>query len=83
MIMRKFIVNKSEYYEPRDMHPENERPDRSRPLVTLKTVQDPLTGERSMRSEVLLEGRRALVIIHGQERYRLQCTRTGKLILTK
>ncbi len=34
-------------------------------------------------SHDLLAGRRVLVIRHGAEEYRLQITRSGKLILTK
>ncbi|HWB50558.1 MAG TPA: hemin uptake protein HemP [Stellaceae bacterium] len=40
---------------------------------------EPLT----VSSEVLLAGRRELVIQHGSERYRLLLTRSNKLILTK
>jgi len=65
------------------MHPENDHQERSSLLAMIETAQDPMTGSRCVRSEDLLSGRRELVIIHGQERYRLQCTRTGKLILTK
>jgi hemin uptake protein HemP len=35
------------------------------------------------RSEDLLQGRRELVIRHGDEQYRLRLTRMNKLILTK
>lgn len=65
------------------MLPENDRQKRFPLLAMIETAQDPMTGSRCVRSEDLLNGRRDLVIIHGQQRYRLQCTRTGKLILTK
>lgn len=35
------------------------------------------------RSEDLLQGRRELLIRHGEEQYRLRLTRMNKLILTK
>ena len=35
------------------------------------------------RSEDLLQGRRELLIRHGDEQYRLRLTRMNKLILTK
>lgn len=35
------------------------------------------------RSEDLLQGRRELLIRHGDEQYRLRVTRMNKLILTK
>ncbi len=34
-------------------------------------------------SQALLRGAREVEILHGQERYRLRHTSTGKLILTK
>lgn len=36
-----------------------------------------------LRSEVLLQGKREILIVHCQEVYRLRLTRNGKLILTK
>jgi hemin uptake protein HemP len=36
-----------------------------------------------LRSEDLLQGRREVLIIHGDEVYRLLCTRNNKLILQK
>ncbi|MGE5195434.1 MAG: hemin uptake protein HemP [Deltaproteobacteria bacterium] len=36
-----------------------------------------------VRSEDLLGGQREILIIHGQEVYRLRLTRNGKLILMK
>ncbi|MHB8970043.1 MAG: hemin uptake protein HemP [Pirellulaceae bacterium] len=38
---------------------------------------------RVVRSEDLLHGHRELMIVHGQEVYRLFCTRNNKLILQK
>ena len=38
---------------------------------------------RIVASEVLLAGRRTLLIRHGEELYRLQLTSNGKLLLTK
>ncbi len=40
-------------------------------------------GTPVVSSRDLLNGRRTLVIRHGCEGYRLQLTRSGKLILTK
>jgi hemin uptake protein HemP len=37
----------------------------------------------ALPSEVLLQGRRLVEIVHNGEVYRLQATRLGKLILTK
>ena len=36
-----------------------------------------------LRSEDLLQGRREVMIVHGNEVYRLLCTRNNKLILQK
>jgi hemin uptake protein HemP len=36
-----------------------------------------------LRSEDLLQGRREVLIVHGDQVYRLLCTRNGKLILQK
>lgn len=38
---------------------------------------------RSLQSEWILEGEREVLIVHGDQQYRLQVTRAGKLILTK
>ena len=38
---------------------------------------------RILRSEDLLAGEKEIVILHGDEAYRLRCTRSGKLILQK
>ncbi len=37
----------------------------------------------ALDSAALLAGRTEVQIIHGEEVYRLRCTRAGKLILTK
>lgn len=34
-------------------------------------------------SDALFGGAREVVIVHGEERYRLRCTRSGKLLLNK
>ena len=44
---------------------------------------DSVGGERLVRSAELFGGERQVVIEHEGERYRLQCTSKGKLILTK
>jgi hemin uptake protein HemP len=42
------------------------------------------TGEvRSVTSDELLRGQRAIVILHRHKEYRLQVTAAGKLLLTK
>ncbi len=38
---------------------------------------------RSLQSEWILEGEKEVRIVHGDQEYRLQVTRAGKLILTK
>lgn len=38
---------------------------------------------RKLQSEWLFEGEKELLIAHGDQVYRLQVTRAGKLILTK
>ena len=38
---------------------------------------------RILRSEDLLAGEKEVLILHGDEAYRLRCTRSGKLILQK
>jgi len=40
-------------------------------------------GELIMLSRDLFQGRREVVILHGDEKYRLRITRQDKLILTK
>ena len=41
------------------------------------------TGERSVKSDALLQGRSHVAIVHNGETYQLRATRLGKLILTK
>lgn len=48
---------------------------------TLSISLPAASTERS--SAEILQGRRELTIVHQGERYRLQLTRNGKLILTK
>jgi hemin uptake protein HemP len=40
-------------------------------------------GERSLRSDALLQGQSLVSIMHNGETYKLRATRLGKLILTK
>jgi hemin uptake protein HemP len=40
-------------------------------------------GERSVKSDALLQGRSHVAIVHNGETYQLRATRLGKLILTK
>ena len=42
-----------------------------------------LLAELPMESKALLQGRKAVTIMHNGALYRLQATRLGKLILTK
>jgi hemin uptake protein HemP len=46
-------------------------------------LYDRIPKQRRISSRELLGGQRVLVIQHNQEEYRLQVTRSGKLILTK
>jgi hemin uptake protein HemP len=48
-------------------------------------AQDAVSGtnERTLRSDVLLQGHRQVLITHNGETYQLRATRLGKLILTK
>ena len=41
------------------------------------------SGERSLRSDTLLQGHTYISILHNGETYQLRATRLGKLILTK
>jgi hemin uptake protein HemP len=41
------------------------------------------SGERSLRSDTLLQGQSRISIMHNGETYQLRATRLGKLILTK
>lgn len=43
----------------------------------------PPPGSTERSSAEILQGRREITIVHQGERYRLQLTRNGKLILTK
>lgn len=43
----------------------------------------PRSGERSLRSDTLLQGHSHISIVHNGETYQLRATRLGKLILTK
>lgn len=43
----------------------------------------PESGERSLRSDTLLQGHSHISIMHNGETYQLRATRLGKLILTK
>ena len=44
---------------------------------------DSLPAVRILQSEELLAGEKESLILHGDEAYRLRCTRSGKLILQK
>jgi hemin uptake protein HemP len=57
----------------------------ARPELALAKPRDASSGiaERTVRSEVLLQGRRQVSITHNGETYQLRATRLGKLILTK
>jgi hemin uptake protein HemP len=46
-------------------------------------VCEKMSDIRVLRSEDLLQGQREALIIHGEQVYRLLCTRNGKLILQK
>lgn len=41
------------------------------------------TGRKVVSSESLFEGRKEIIILHKEHQYRLQLTKTGKLILNK
>jgi hemin uptake protein HemP len=43
----------------------------------------PPPAPRTLTTAELFEGRREIVIAHGEEEYRLRITRANKLILTK
>lgn len=47
-----------------------------------KPASQPAAPKRIVSSELLLGGRRELVIVHNGREYRLQLTQNGKLILT-
>ena len=48
-----------------------------------RTVLSPLPAEGTLSSERLLNGRREILISHGDRVYRLRHTSNDKLILTK
>jgi len=50
--------------------------------VRASNVEDE-SGERSVRSDTLLQGHSHISIVHNGETYQLRATRLGKLILTK
>jgi hemin uptake protein HemP len=50
--------------------------------VRASNVESP-SGERSVRSDTLLQGHSHISIMHNGETYQLRATRLGKLILTK
>lgn len=62
----------------------------SRPRTAAVTTARPTpsncvseNGERSLRSDTLLQGHSHISIMHNGETYQLRATRLGKLILTK
>jgi len=62
----------------------------SRPRTAAITTARPTSssgvsesGERSLRSDMLLQGHSHISIMHNGETYQLRATRLGKLILTK
>ncbi|QIE24341.1 Hemin uptake protein hemP [Caballeronia sp. SBC1] len=62
----------------------------SRPRTAAITTARPASsssasdsGERSLRSDTLLQGHSHISIMHNGETYQLRATRLGKLILTK
>ena len=62
----------------------------SRPRTAAVTTARPASpgsvsdsGERSLRSDTLLQGHSHISIMHNGETYQLRATRLGKLILTK
>ena len=55
----------------------------NKPGAGPRPVRAPGQAAPRIRSTDLFQGNRQAVIVHGDEEYRLQQTRTGKLILTK
>ncbi|WP_250499230.1 hemin uptake protein HemP [Caballeronia sp. GAWG1-5s-s] len=51
--------------------------------ATERVSANDANGERSLRSDALLQGRSHVAIVHNGETYQLRATRLGKLILTK
>ena len=64
------------------MSRENESPSQHL-LQNTAESESPSEEVRIWRSEELLCGRQEVLIVHGDETYRLRCTRNGKLILQK
>ncbi|MDR5854197.1 hemin uptake protein HemP [Caballeronia sp. LZ062] len=52
-------------------------------IKTERVSASDANGERSVRSDALLQGRSHVAIVHNGETYQLRATRLGKLILTK
>ena len=66
------------------MIPEPEFSPASTPTTAASAAQGPLAAPKELwYSEELLGTRREILIKHGDEIYRLRCTRQGKLILNK
>jgi hemin uptake protein HemP len=61
----------------------------TRPRTAAVTTARPVSnvsaesGERTLRSDTLLQGHSHISIMHNGETYQLRATRLGKLILTK
>jgi len=53
------------------------------PQIRPEQHQTPMPGKPRLRSAVLLQGHREVIIEHGEEEYRLRLTSQGKLLLTK
>ncbi|OTP69524.1 hemin uptake protein HemP [Caballeronia sordidicola] len=58
---------------------------RTAPVTTARPASAVPTesGERTLRSDALLQGQSHISIMHNGETYQLRATRLGKLILTK
>lgn len=49
-----------------------------------ETLKKEMPEERRvLTSEEIFQGKREIIIVHGESRYRLQITKAGKLILNK
>lgn len=64
------------------------------PTMRRSTIEQPVLADTAMHasallqdlsldSELLLRGKKSIAIVHNGAIYRLQCTKLGKLILTK
>jgi len=53
------------------------------PAIHPRTATQPVVMEKAVSSEELLNGRREILISHGDRVYRLRHTSNDKLILTK